>query len=287
MLPAATADLHAAQRRRIAATLLLVEREWSGIGDDFDAGWPRVGPRLTAALAMAQVGAARDGAAAVPAALAQAGYPVEPVAQVRPGRFAGLASDGRPLSSLLYGSVVKARAANVGSLAERLAVGSLFLRTVTQVQVADAGRAASQVAVAATPGAGWVRYVNPPCCQDCAVLAGKWFAHNEGFKRHPGCDCVHRAAHEDEPPGQYVQDVPAEQIRDLTEGQRQALAEGSDLGRVVNAYRGAVPGRRARMTTTSELSTGRAARLTPDGILARSTSREESIALLRQYGYLI
>ena len=104
-----------------------------------------------------KLGAARDGAAAVPAALAQAGYPVEPVAQVRPGRFAGLASDGRPLSSLLYGSVVKARAANVGSLAERLAVGSLFLRTVTQVQVADAGRAASQVAVAATPGAGAVR----------------------------------------------------------------------------------------------------------------------------------
>ena len=60
-----------------------------------------------------------------------------------------------------------------------------------------------------------------------------------------------------------------------------------DLGRVVNAYRGEVPGRRDRMSATHELATRGRVRLTPDGILAGSSSREESIALLREHGYLI
>ena len=53
--------------------MLLVEREWRGVGEDFDAGWTRVGPRITTLLAAAQVGAAIDGAASVPAALEQSG----------------------------------------------------------------------------------------------------------------------------------------------------------------------------------------------------------------------
>lgn len=266
--------------------MLLVEREWVAIGDDFDAGWPRVGPRLAALVSAAQVGAATDGAASVPAALAQTGFPLRQVAQVNPARFAGTASDGRDLLSLLYGAVIKARTADANGLPQRLAAGSLFLQTVTQVQIADAGRLSAHVAIAATPGAGWVRYVNPPCCQDCAVLAGKFFRHNQGFRRHPGCDCVHRPAADREPPSGYAQEVGLGQIKDLTQGQRVALEDGADLSRVVNAYRGVAPGRRERMSTTTELVSAKATRLTPDGILARSRSRDESIALLRRYGYL-
>lgn len=286
MLPPATLDLYRSLRRRAAATAVLMDREWVTIGDDFDAGWQRVGPRLTTLLAASQVGAATDGAAMVPVALAQSGHPLPAAARVVPSSLAGYASDGRGLQSLLYGAVVNARTVQADSLAERLSAGSRFLSLATRVQVSDAARGASAVAIAATPGAGWVRYVNPPCCQDCAVLAGKWFAHNQGFARHKGCDCVHRPAAESEAPSGYVQDVPLDQIKDLTQGQRAALDDGADLGRVVNAYRSEVPGRRARMTTTAELSDRGGARLTPDGILARSQSRDESVALLRQYGYL-
>lgn len=267
--------------------MLLVEREWRGVGEDFDAGWTRVGPRITTLLAAAQVGAAVDGAASVPVALEQSGYPLRQVARVSPAAFAGVASDGRRLDSLAYGAVVKARAVDATDLAGRLRAGSAFLQRATQLQVADAGRAASQVAIAATPGAGYVRYVNPPCCQDCAVLAGKFFRHNAGFRRHPGCDCVHRPTAETEPPRGYAAQIDPAQIKDLTAGQRAALDEGADLGRVVNAYRGEVPGRRDRMSATHELATRGRVRLTPDGILAGSSSREESIALLREHGYLI
>jgi hypothetical protein len=267
--------------------MLLVEREWRGVGEDFDAGWTRVGPRITTLLAAAQVGAAIDGAASVPVALEQSGYPLRQVARVSPAAFAGVASDGRRLDSLAYGAVVKARAVDATGLAGRLRAGSAFLHRATQLQVADAGRAASQVAIAATPGAGYVRHVNPPCCQDCAVLAGKFFRHSAGFARHPGCDCVHRPTAETEPPRGYAVQIDPAQIKDLTAGQRAALGDGADLGRVVNAYRGEVPGRRDRMSATHELATRGRVRLTPDGILAGSSSREESIALLREHGYLI
>lgn len=287
MLPAATADLYAAQRRRVAATLLLIEREWRGVGEDFDAGWSRVGLRITALLASAQVGAATDGAASVPVALEQSGFPLRQVARVDPRAVAGVASDGRRLDSLLYGAVVHAREVDAQDLAGRLRAGAGFLRVAAQVQVADAGRTGSTLAIAATPGAGYVRHVNPPCCQDCAVLAGRFFRYNAGFARHPGCDCVHRPVAEREPRNGYVQVVPAAQIKDLTAGQRAALDEGADLARVVNAYRGEVPGRRARMTTTTEAARRGAVRLTPDGILSQASSREESIALLREHGYLI
>ncbi len=284
-VPAASADLYRAQQRRVMQSLMLARRLWDGAGSD--AARARVVPRLTVLLATSMVGAAADGAGSVGVALAQSGFPVDPVARVEPRAFASSASDGRPLESLLRVAMDAASAGGPDA-------GRVVLDRIVHTQIGDATRAASQVGIVARPHVGWVRMVNPPCCQDCAVQAGRWFRWNDGFRRHPNCDCVHRPAHESEPPRGYAQSVDPAQIKDLTGAQRVALDEGADLGRVVNAYRrvdrvrGRVAaGARERMVTTTERAPSGASRLTPDGIVRRARDRDEAVSLLREYGYLL
>lgn len=303
MLPPATAELYQAQQRRSLATLALVHREWAGMSDDFDSSWARIGPRVTTLTAASMVGAAVDGAASVPAALQQTGFDVAAEAQVNPAAFGAAASDGRPLDSLLYGAVVTARQAQATSLAQRLAVGLSWLDMVVHTQIADAARGGSSVAITARPMVGWVRMVNPPCCQRCAVLAGKYFKWNQGFRRHPRCDCQHRPAHENERPAGYTETVTPAQIKDLTKGQQAAIADGGNVNQVINSHRG------NSGMTTSEGTTRRGVyggyrrspdgsltrvqrgekvppRLTPEAVYRVSASREEAVSLLKRYGYL-
>jgi hypothetical protein len=189
VLPQAVSEHYRAQQALLVATLALVRREWARMGPDFDVSWAALGRRILLLTTSAQLGAARSGAAYVPATLTELGTPVEPEAEVLPAAFAGMASDGRPLDSLLGGSVIKAKAARGGGapVNEALAVGGRALDMYVHTQVADAARGAASVAIVTRPTIGWVRLVNVPCCARCAILAGKWFGWNGGFQRHPQC----------------------------------------------------------------------------------------------------
>lgn len=273
-LPRATTDLYRANQGRVAALVAQVEREWTKAG--------RVSPRLIAAVLAAQLGAATDGVQSVPAAFRELGYDAKPMARVSPEGFVGTTADGRDMASLVrYADQV----ADQGG--ERAARN--WLRVAVHSELVDVVRAASSVAIASTPGAGWVRMVNPPCCQDCAILAGRFYRWSQGFQRHKLCDCIHRPSYQSEPRASYATSVPVSQIKDLTQSQRRALDEGADLHRVVNAYRGEVPGRRHRMQTTGELgSVAGMRRLTPEGIYRiAGGSREVAVKLLRANGYLL
>lgn len=303
MLPQAVSDHYRAQQRLTVATLAMVRREWARMGDDLDASWARVGPRIAALTAAAQVGAAKDGAAYVPEALAQQGIDAPVVGRVNPVAFAGVASDLEGLTygslpDLLYGAVVHARTADVGSLKERLTVGGKHLETFVHTQIGDAARMSSSATIAATTGVGWVRMVNPPCCQRCAVLAGKFFKSNEGFQRHPKCDCRHVPTTEARWRDAGVFIGP-DDVKDLTVAQRQAISDGADMNQVINAHR---KGARSKdlMTTTEgatrrgiagkTLGAGRgkrAQRLTPAGIYKVSATREEALRRLRDNGYFL
>jgi hypothetical protein len=255
------------------------------MGADFDASWARVGPRILLLTASAQLGAARSGAAYVPDTLAELGAPVDPVGEVVPEAFSGIASDGRPLDTLLGESVIRAKVArdNGAAASDALTAAGRALDMYVHTQIADAARGAASVAIAARPTVGWVRMVNPPCCGRCAVLAGKWFRYNQGFQRHPRCDCRHVPAPED-----VAGDVgtsPAAlfsggHVKGLTSGQAKAITEGADPARVINASRKA-----SGMTTTEAAVKGRR-RLTPDGIYRMATTREGALQLLREHGYL-
>lgn len=202
VLPQAAREQALAQQRLVVATLGLTRREWARMGTEFDASWAKVGPRIALLTASAQLGAARNGAASVPAILAELGQSVSPLAEVDPRAFAGVASDGRPLESLLQEAVIATKVAKQTVISEgqgitvtyskvsdqaALAIGGKWLDMAIHTAVADASRGAAGAAIAARPRIGWIRMVNPPCCKRCATLSGKWFRYNQGFDRHPRC----------------------------------------------------------------------------------------------------
>lgn len=283
MLPQAVSEHYRAQQRLVVATLALVRREWSHMGENVEAGWAQIGPRVALLTASAQLGAARNGAAYVPATLDEIDAKADAEARVNLRAFSGVASDGRPLESLLYGAVVRARSTTAGSLRERLAVGGKWLDMAVHTQVADAGRGAASVAIAATPRTGYVRMVNPPCCARCAVLAGKTFLFNQGFLRHPRCDCLHAPiplAGDVSRFTSWSETPPLDQITGLSAGDRKALADGADFNRIVNVQQ-----RREGMRPKAQRT--RATKLTPDDIYRLAHDREDALRLLKRNGYLL
>lgn len=147
--------------------------------------------------------------------------------------------------------------------------------------VTDAARAAESVAVAVRPNIYHVRYVNPPCCGRCAVLASRVYRWSDGFLRHPGCDCsmipTTVAAPFAQDPDQLFRDG---QIRGLSRADQQAIRDGADIGSVVNVRR-----RTAGLLQSGQALT-RAGRPTPAGIYRLASDRTEALELLARFGYI-
>jgi hypothetical protein len=299
VLPQAVSEHYRAQQRLIVATLGLTRAEWSRMGGDFDASWARVGPRILLLTASAQLGAARSGAAYVPDTLAELGTPVDPVGEVVPGAFSGVASDGRPLDTLLAESVIQAkqRVAGGASQQEALAAAGKALDMYVHTQVADAARGAASVSIASRNRVGWVRMVNPPCCSRCAILAGRFYAWSSGFQRHPRCDCTMTPSREDRAhevdtwtPQQLFDGGHVKGLRDV---QAKAIADGADPIAVMNADRrvfvnGKYVSKTQGIYTTAAVgrARGQARRLSPEGVYRIASDREEALKLLRANGYL-
>jgi hypothetical protein len=209
---------------------------------DFDRSWAGIAPSLEVLTSGAQLAAATAAVAYVPEVLAQQGIDIAAEARVRPQAFAGVASDGRSLAGLLEGAVVNAKRAVTRGMdgGDALALGQRWLDMALQTAVSDAARDATAVSITTRPDVGWVRMVNPPCCSRCAVLAGRVYKWNDGFQRHPRCDCLHiptTLANADS----FLSD-PNELVRrglitDLSKNQRDRLADGDNLVKVLNESR--------------------------------------------------
>lgn len=246
-----------------------------------------------------------------------------PTHRVEHRRFAGIASDGRPLTTLLTQPAgTTLRAIRDGAPPRTAAVlGATQLDMIVRSEVADAGRVATGVEVTLTPTLGYVRMLSPPSCSRCVLLAGRFYRWNSGFQRHPRCDCIHIPSTEDQAddlrtnPQAYFDSLSeAEQNRVFTTSGAQAIRDGANLGRIVNARRGMsttgtsqtrvrddgsvvnvhhrtlardqVFGRGA-FTTTEGTRRARRIRLMPEQIyLEARGSRDEAIRLLRLHGYI-
>lgn len=274
MLPPLASEHYRDQQRRALATMLGAGREWLTIGEDFDRGWRRVGPRLALLVASAQAGSAESGAEYVAASLLAQGTPVQPEADIRARALAGIASDGRSLEQLLYGAVIHARTAKVDSLPQRLAIGRLWLDKAVQTQVADAGRDAAKVAITVRPGVRWVRIVSPPCCQRCAATVGEERTFSHEFKRHPGCDCTMLPQTIANPDAAWNKVDPS-QVTDLTQKQKDALKDGADFHATVNDYQ------RKRGDYSGFLPPTRV-----DRVIDRAGQRDKAMEALRAIGVL-
>ena len=318
MLPSAATDFYATQQRVNQTAATEVKRAWRRMGDDFDASWQRVRPVALAVLIEGQRQATRAARDYVPRVLDETGVPDRPEGDFRPESLIGIASDGRPLDTLAYGAVAEAKAAvsRGASTAEALEAGENWLDLMTKLQVADAARQAVGVMTASRKNiGGTVRVLNPPSCQRCAILAGRWYRWSTGFQRHPRCDCVNQPVPSKayaEAEGFATSPMDAYrngEIRDLTQAQINAIEEGADIAQVVNAYRGmSTTATKTRLRPTRpvesvvepgtpdllgfmppEVRAGASERvrlLTPEGIYQQARNRDEAISLLRANGYL-
>jgi hypothetical protein len=275
-------------------------RFWRGLNPaDLSGSWVQSLAGLQPAIEEVQFQAAALGAGYGASTLATQGDYSAPRSFVDPSGFTGSAPDGRSLSGLLYSPVTQVKTAIAGGMQPGMALkaGRGVLDRNVQTLVADTGRAAASVDIAARPRVGYVRMLTLPSCPRCVILAGKFFRWNEGFRRHPRCDCRHipstenRAGDMTTDPYEYFRSLDAEaQEKQFGKPAAQAIRDGSDIFQVVNANRGTKPG---GLITTEGASRrgnfgrGRQPRLTPEGIYSQGLSRDETLRLLERNGYIL
>lgn len=330
MAPSEPLEHYLRQQRLTLATFAAVRAVWRRMSGDLDGSFATVGPDLVRIVAAAQLAAARSAEPYVDRAVAELGEAAPAVAELAPAAFAGVASGGGDLLGLAEQGVIRTKTAlaepgrfgggtdtpTASRLPLALAAGLRFLLVAVQTEVADAERGATQVAMTARPRiTGYTRVLNLPSCSRCAVLAGRRYAWNAGFKRHPGCDCRH-APGVGPASGSLVDPAAAYRagkVTGLSAAQLQALDDGADIGQVVNADRaGAMSadglwtreGTTRRGFASQTIRAGdpaavemrsrergrvqrRVMRPTVAQIYDRAESREDAINLLRRTGYIV
>jgi len=307
---------HAAYRRRTAAAATTAaERAWRAMDPASLAGsWSLAKPRILAAVAAGQRVAADTASAYVADMVSAQGGTSTATQQVDASAFAGTAADGRPLADLLQLPIatVYSRLSQGMDVRQALNLGGGLLSLLADTEVADAGRGADSVAMAAeTSVEGFIRVVSGAACGRCAILAGRWYRWNAAFDRHPHCHCQQvpatdrerMAPHLTDPHSYFDSLSRAEQDRAFTVAGAQAIRDGADIFQVVNARRGMSTvttfGRQLSTTTEGVTRRGfagqrmRAAgvsspvRLTPQAIYELASDRAEAIRLLYRFGYLL
>lgn len=251
----------------------------------------RAADRLYVGVSTLQLAAAQEADGYLARLLTEQGSGRDPAGQVIARSLAGIASDGRDLGGLLLQPLIGTTAAiRAGSEPDQaMAAGESALATIATTQVADAGRSATAIAAVADRSVtSYVRILVPPACGRCAVLAGRRYRYSRGFLRHPRCDCQMIPAAEDaaddlrtDPHVYFASLSEAEQDRLFGTTTAQAIRDGRDISRAVNAARGSrsglsQPGRERR----------RGSRRMPDEVIETATTRAEAIIGLRQAGYL-
>lgn len=291
--PQATEALYTTLQRYQLLLVFGARRLWQSMTPDFDRSWSGIAPSMEALTSGAQLAAATAATAYVPQVLAETGQPDEPEARVRPRAFAGVASDGRSLAGLLEGSVVAAKQAVRAGAAPNVALvgGQKWLEMALQTAVSDAARDATAAEIAVRQDLGWVRQVNPPCCRDCAVLAGKWFRWNDGFDRHPNCDCVHIPSRENVA-DDFVTDpqllLERGLVKGITRDQQARLDAGADPVKVLNEQRDRTRVRQAADRNAAKDTWGGTPTSMPPGgvqdFLSHLTNRVDALKGLRAAG---
>ena len=307
-IPPAIEHHYGLVRDQEARALATATRQWRKLGPDWriSQAWAERIPTVAAAITNAQRTAAASSLVSGALALGQQGTWAPPDGIVDPDAFAGLAADGRKLEKLLN---VPARTTHrlMGQgmdAAQALEAGERQLTMMVLTEIADAGRGAAGVQIAARPRTGYVRMLEPPSCSRCIILAGRFYRWNQGFLRHPRCDCKHvptmvadqaeAAAHGliDDPYKAFNNMSEAEQNRVFAKAGARAIRDGADIFQVVNArrhmaYRGDFTNEGiTRFGWAGQLLKPRQRRPTPETIYRLNPNREQAVEALRTYGYI-
>jgi hypothetical protein len=290
MIPQASADQYRKQQTVAGTTASSVAKLWRRLGTEFSAEWVRVSP-----IVLSVVRAGRDASVrvAVPytdSVLSETGQTAPGVGALVPARFTRDAPDGRPMSSLLDEAVVLSKSAIAGgsTVPEALAQGGTWLTGTVLTVLADTRRQVYHADIIQRPDlGGYARMLNPPSCARCTILAGKWFAWNKGFLRHPRCDCIHIPSSEaiaddfTTDPTEYFGSLSkADQDRIFTKTGARAIRDGADVSRVVNIDQ------RGLGTAKGKRRFGTPSRMTVDDIYRTAGTRANAIRMLQAEGYV-
>lgn len=265
--------------------------------------WEPMLPAVTTAVTSSQISAAESALMANGSMRVATGQYELPEAFADPESFAGQSSDAGDLSAALYVPAIRAKQAiaNGAAPAAALLDTRKEFEKIVRSLVSDSGRQAATAGNATHFTGGYVRMLNPPSCSRCAILAGRWFRWNDGFQRHPQCDCVHipsksGAWARDEgfvsDPYDYFNSLSQEdQARLYGASNAQAIRDGADIFQVENSKIGRSTDKMSTTASTSKrrgIYRGPGERLTPDGIYARAGGdRDAALRGLEKYGYIL
>jgi len=290
MLPTAASEYYRQQQQIVTLTTVAAGAAWRNIDVDVDAGFPAMRASLLPVLVEAQLAAAASSQVYLEHVLFETAQPDLPVGHFLPAAVTRTSGDGRTLDGLLYGAIADAKIA-VGqgySPAAALVRGERWLKMAVRTAVADASREATAIGLAARPQlTGYTRMLNLPSCNRCIILAGKWFRWNEGFQRHPRCDCRHIPATEDvagdlttDPYAAFAALTTEEQDAKFGRLEARAIRDGADIYRVVNIdQRGLGTAKAARVYGTPT-------RRTIDDIYRTAGTRTSALRMMRDEGYI-
>lgn len=292
-VPQATADFYREQQRIAEVTARAVSQEWARVGDDFDPGWDTarggIGQVVQAGLAATVASASQY----TPRLLAETRVDAAPTGALNTAAFTTVAPDGSELAAYFDAAPIRAKQAvaeGASSLRARQVAGA-WLTSRLLTALADTRRDVVSVDIARRPTlTGYVRMLNGDSCPRCVILAGKWFRWNQGFQRHPNCDCVHIPAKNQawaesegfvsDPYDYFNSLTEAEQDRLFTRAGAQAVRDGADIYRVENIrLRGLGVSRQAARYGTPT-------KMRPQDIYDLGLSRERTIQVLAREGYI-
>lgn len=278
--------------------------------------WKMLVPSLLQLIMTAQVEAAVASTPYVDEAVRVQGAGEPAIGEILPFALPGWASDGRPLDSLLLSPAFTAiDALNRGATVPRaLSFGLAHAQMIAATQVSDAFRNAATITSTTRQVTRYVRAITPPSCSRCIILAGADQFWKSDFKRHPRCNCISVPVVGDpredlitDPKAYFDHLSTAEQDRIFTKAGAQAIRDGADIARVVNARRkaagmsGAAEGQRNRLRrrtvagqdlfTTAELTArgtnGRQiVRLMPESIYEIAKDPADAVRLLKLHRYI-
>ena len=131
---------------------------------------------------------------------------------------------------------------------DAMQAGRATLRQMAMQAIEDTSISAMGVSITQRAGVGYVRVESPDCCPRCAILAGKYFRHNNDFLRHPKCHgrtipCKGKEKAEKQgwitnPMDRFNNMSEEEQDKVFGHADAQAIRDGADIYQVVNAHRG-------------------------------------------------
>lgn len=274
-------------------TARAVAQQWGRVGNDFTPGWEAVRPGTVSVFQAGLAATVASAVAYTPALLAETGVDAPASGAVQRSAFTEFAPDGSAIESMFDAAPIRAKQAvaqGASALRARQIAGAWLMSRVL-TGLADTRRNVISVDLAQRPSlTGYVRMLNGESCKDCMILAGKWFRWNEGFERHPNCDCVHIPAKNQDwaeaegfvsdPYEEFFSLSEEEQDRLFTRAGAQTIRDGGDIYRVVNIQRrGLGVGRQA-------VRYGTPMRMTPDDIYRLGLPRADTIRVLEREGYI-